>query len=178
MRQLPIDLSIFKRAGARRARNARDLAGDIQAAQNIADVIAACKSGRPPISGGSQWYVQAALGAVNFAVAPGAALGGPLVPEQSSPLNLAVVFLNAVTFTAAAEAVTFAYGSTSGSAITGATLYSAPTNPTMAATTVPVTALAAVPLAGLNTFNWATGVGGAGATATNCVSFFAILGLI
>ena len=185
MRNLAFDLSTLRRAGAARARQGRDIAGEIlhgaQAdAGEIAEVARLERLARSmrPIAGGAQWYVQTALGAVNFAVSPGAALAiGPLVPNEGSPLILALCYLNAVTFTAAAEAVTFIYGSTSGTAVAGGTLYSAPTNPTMAATTVPVTALAAVPLAGINTFNWPVGVGGAGATAANCVSFFALLGL-
>jgi hypothetical protein len=183
--KLAFDLSTLRRAGAKRARAGRDIAGEIlHGAQADGDTIAELArlerfaKGMRPMAGGAQWYVQTALGAVNFAVAPGAALAaGPLVPNVESPLILALCYLNAVTFTAAAEAVTFIYGSTTGTAVTGGTLYSSPTNPTMAATTVPVTALNAVPLAGINTFNWPVGVGGAGATATNCVSFFALLGL-
>ena|SRR5208282_963731 len=183
--RLALDLSTIRRAGARRARAGRNVAdeiirgadasaGDIQELARLTDFA----KGFRPMKGGAQWYVQTTLGAVNFAVSPGAALAaGPLVPNEEMPLTLALVYLNAVTFTAAAEAVSFIYGSTAGTAVAGGTLYSAPVNPTMAATTVPVTALNAVPLAGLNTFNWPVGVGGAGATAALCVSFFALLGL-
>jgi hypothetical protein len=182
MKHLAFDLSTLRRAGATRARHGRDIAAEVlhgaQAGEDEFARLERLAGNMRPMAGGAQWQVSTALGAVNFAASPGVALSiGPLVPSTESPLLLALCYLNAVTFTAAAESVNFIYGSTSGTAVAGGTLYNNPTNPTQAATTVPVTAIAPVPLAGINTFNWPVGIGAAGATAALCTSFFAILGL-
>jgi hypothetical protein len=182
-----MDLNLFKRAGARRARRAEDFKGDVTRMFEgvdtsdpfaLAGLLARLRGEHPPIGGGAPGLivVGTSIGALTYAASPGVALLTPLVPTSEVPLNLAVGYVDAVLWTAAAESTNFAYGSTAGTAITGATLYRSRVTVRTAIQT-PDFVMDFVPLAGLNTYNWLCGVaaGGAGATVATTNAAFAIL---
>jgi len=180
MKSLGIDLSLFKRAGARRVRRAEDIIGDVNA--NVDLFMALAKSGKlPPIGGGSQTYWQGTVNTAAFAATPGTVLAPSQIPSGEDPLTLAVAFIFPILWTAAANGVSTAYNAGAliapGSAATGSTVY--PTQATYATTTAVqsgVTVCNAVPVAALGVNNYIVGIGGAAAVANN-QSFFGILGL-
>jgi hypothetical protein len=181
-----MDLNLFRRAGARRARRAEDFKGDVTRMFDgidndpfaLAAVLAKLRGEHPPIGGGAPGLivVGTSIGAITAAAAPGAALLGPLVPTAEVPLNLALGYVDAVLWTAAAECSNFAYGSTAGTAITGATVYRSRVAVRTAIQT-PDFCMDFVPLVGLNTYNWYSLVaaGAAGATVASTSGAFAIV---
>lgn len=174
------DLSVFKRAGSKRVREAEDIVGDVT--QNMELFTRLAKEGKlPKIAGGAQAYVVTTANTAAFAATPGTVLLPALIPEEQAPLVLALAIVNPVTFTAAANAVQFAYNSGAiiapGSAATSSTVYPGQgTYATTTATTYATAVAGAVPFAGLNVPNYVVGIGGAAAAANN-QSFFAIFTL-
>lgn len=176
MRRLAIDLSTFKRAGARRVRTADALVRD------IAPMLNEDGSFRlPMIAGGATQFNTGIANTTAFAATPGTILFPALVPAWELPLTVAIGGINPILNTAAANAVTFCFNSGAliapGSAATGSTVYPVQaTYPTGAATQTGWSCAAAVPAGGLNVNNYLTGIGGAAAVANN-QCYFGLLGL-
>jgi len=178
------DLNVFRRAGAKRAREARDFKGDFLrefdglSPFEMLALVSKLRGERPPMMGGAPGVAVAAasIGAITAAASPGAALLGPLVPTAEVPLTVALGYVDAVLWTAAAEASNFAYGSTSGTAIAGATLYRSRVTVRTAIQT-PDVCVDVVPLAAYGTYNWYSLVaaGAAGATVATTCGAFALL---
>ena len=179
------DLDILRLAGRRRAREADDFRADFLHefdGKNVTEMVTLLKRMRgelPPMAGGApgQFTIGLSIGAITAAASPGAALLNPLVPPAEVPLALALGYLDAVVWTAAAESSNFAYGSTAGTAIAGATLYRSRV-PVRSAIQTPEVCIDQVPLAAFNTYNWYTLVAAsaAGATIATTNAAFAIVG--
>jgi len=180
MKSLALDLSLFRRAGAKRVRRAEDLIGDIDS--NLSLFAQLAKSGKlPPIGGGSQEYWQGIASTTAFAATPGTVLAPALIPSGEEPLTLSLSYIFPVLWTAAANAVTNAYNAAAviapGSAATGSTVYpTQATYPTTTAVQSGVCMCNAVPIAALGISNYIVGIGGAAAVANN-QCFFALIGV-
>ena len=188
MSHIDLTLEQFKQAGAIRARQANDIAGDIYSgiasgeldAKSTAAML--LKAGLvPPIGGaaaGAQ-YMNTVWNTAAWAASPGTVLQGPLYSAEYSVV-LAVGTAEPALYTAAANGCSFYYGNTAalGAAATGGTLFPTTngTQPTTTAIQGSVLAIQPCPQAALAQGVWVVGIGAA-AVVANANCFFGLIGL-